>query len=555
MGNIRGWSGPLSKSYRYLQMLLQQQIIKAQRDLGMSVALPSFAGHVPVGLAQRFPAVNFTSVDRWNNFPNKYCCSLFLEPNEQLFTEIASMFLRATIKLYGTDHIYFCDPFNEIQPKIDDPNYINMTAYNIYNAINTIDPHGIWLLQGWMFVNKFVFWTDPLIKAFLTAVPTGRMLVLDLQSEQFPQYERTHSFYGQPFIWCMLHNFGGTLGMHGSVRTINSNIRLARNMENSTMVGVGIAPEGIHQNYVMYSLTLERAWMKVDFDLSSWFSTYSNVRYEVKDYLLQNAWLLLKDSVYSYYGLIKMHGGYTITRRPSLNHNPWIWYNSSSILKSWKYFLSANLSTVEGGNLANYNNDLVDINRQYLQILADKAYVNLVAAYKERAQLRFNFAVYIFKEVLQDLEQILATNKNFLLGRWIESAKKLANYPSERRLFEMNARNQITSWGPNGQIVDCATKQWSGIIKDYYAPRWELFFNWLNATLVQNTKFNEKIFQNVVNRDIELPFTVASTTYRVHGNGDTLNVSHKLFNKWKYLAKCNEFKMYLHIKLRKIKLA
>lgn len=34
------------------------------------------------------------------------------------------------------------------------------------------------------------------------------MLVLDLQSEQHPQYVRTKSFYGHKYIWCMLHNFG-----------------------------------------------------------------------------------------------------------------------------------------------------------------------------------------------------------------------------------------------------------------------------------------------------------------------------------------------------------
>ena len=37
------------------------------------------------------------------------------------------------------------------------------------------------------------------------------MLVLDLQSEQHPQYVRTKSFYGHKFIWCMLHNFGKTI--------------------------------------------------------------------------------------------------------------------------------------------------------------------------------------------------------------------------------------------------------------------------------------------------------------------------------------------------------
>lgn len=47
------------------------------------------------------------------------------------------------------------------------------------------------------------------------------MIVLDLQSEQFPRYEIFDSYCGQPFIWCMLHNFGGTLGMFGSASIIN----------------------------------------------------------------------------------------------------------------------------------------------------------------------------------------------------------------------------------------------------------------------------------------------------------------------------------------------
>lgn len=47
------------------------------------------------------------------------------------------------------------------------------------------------------------------------------MIILDLQSEQFPQYQRLDQYFGQPYIWCMLHNFGGTLGMFGSVNKIN----------------------------------------------------------------------------------------------------------------------------------------------------------------------------------------------------------------------------------------------------------------------------------------------------------------------------------------------
>ena len=69
-------------------------------------------------------------------------------------------------------------------------------------------------------------------------------------------------------------------------------------------------------------------------------------------------------------------------------------------------------------------------------------------------------------------------------------SKALATSDAESRLYEFNARNQITLWGPDGgsifldivsfcnfsllgQILDYAGKQWSGMVSDYYIPRCE----------------------------------------------------------------------------------
>ena len=53
------------------------------------------------------------------------------------------------------------------------------------------------------------------------SLPKGRMLILDLQAELEPQYIRLESFYGQPFVFCLLHNFGGTLGLNGAIPIIS----------------------------------------------------------------------------------------------------------------------------------------------------------------------------------------------------------------------------------------------------------------------------------------------------------------------------------------------
>jgi alpha-N-acetylglucosaminidase len=51
-------------------------------------------------------------------------------------------------------------------------------------------------------------------KAFLGAVPRGRMLVLDLYSEMSPVWSRSDGFYGTDYVWNMLHNFGGRSGLY-----------------------------------------------------------------------------------------------------------------------------------------------------------------------------------------------------------------------------------------------------------------------------------------------------------------------------------------------------
>ena len=52
----------------------------------------------------------------------------------------------------------------------------------------------------------------------------------------------------------MLHNYGGTRGIYGNLYVIGSSPVVARNTPGSTMVGVGMTPEAIEHNPVVYDL-------------------------------------------------------------------------------------------------------------------------------------------------------------------------------------------------------------------------------------------------------------------------------------------------------------
>ena len=54
--------------------------------------------------------------------------------------------------------------------------------------------------------------------------------------------------------------------------------------------------------------------------------------------------------------------------------------------------------------------------------------------------------------LLADLDTLLASDEHFLLGRWLEDAKALGTTEAEKQLYEYNARNQVTLWGPSGNV-------------------------------------------------------------------------------------------------------
>ncbi|KAF7987757.1 hypothetical protein HCN44_003620 [Aphidius gifuensis] len=530
MGNIRGWGGPLSESWHEHTINLQHKILTRMRQLGIIPILPAFAGHVPQAFSRIYQNSNFTKIDCWNDFEDKYCCPLLLSPTDPLFNELGQKFLRTYIDEFGTDHVYNCDTFNENEPPSGELESLKEIGAAVYKAMVDVDPQAIWVMQGWLFVHQVLFWTEPRVEAFVTSVPLGKMIVLDLQSEQFPQYERFKSYYGQPYIWCMLHNFGGTLGLFGSAGIINERVIKARNMNNSTMIGTGLTPEGINQNYVIYELMNEMAYRSKSVNLDDWFENYATRRYGAWNEYASKAWITLGNTVYNFDGIERVRGHYVITKRPSLKIKPWTWYDKEEMLSAWDNLIKARYGR---GNSSLYKHDIVDITRQSLQLIADDIYENIVDANNKKNITNLKIYSSMLLEIFDDLENILASSDNFLLGKWINDAKLLGTNDDEKKLYEFNAKNQITLWGPGGEIIDYANKQWSGVMSDYFKARWMVFLEALDKSVSQNLPLQydevvEKMFTLV-----EKPFSSSYKNYPIEPQGNSVDIAVFLNNKWR----------------------
>lgn len=181
-----------------------------------------------------------------------------------------------------------------------------------------------------------------------------------------------------------------------------------------------------------------------------------------------------------------------------------------------------------------YKHDLIDVTRQFIQNKIELLYPRIQMAFSEKSIDNLQTLRKTFEAMLTDLDEALETSDQFLLGKWLTSAKALATNQLEEQQYEYNARNQITIWGPNGEISDYAHKQWNGIVSDYCLPRWQLFFSELEQSIVKNKgKFSDSKCRQKIFRQIEEPFTVSNKEYTAAVQGDTIELSRKILQKWK----------------------
>ncbi|KAJ6895813.1 alpha-N-acetylglucosaminidase isoform X1 [Populus alba x Populus x berolinensis] len=572
MGNLHGWGGPLSQNWLDQQLFLQKQILSRMLELGMTPVLPSFSGNVPAALKKIFPSANITRLGDWNTVDKnpRWCCTYLLNPSDPLFVEIGEAFIRQQVKEYGdvTD-IYNCDTFNENSPPTSDPAYISSLGAAVYKAMSRGDKDAVWLMQGWLFYSDSSFWKPPQMQALLHSVPFGKMIVLDLFAEAKPIWKNSSQFYGTPYVWCLLHNFGGNIEMYGILDAISSGPVDARISENSTMVGVGMCMEGIEHNPVVYELMSEMAFRSGKPLVLEWLKTYSRRRYGKAVHQVVAAWDILYHTVYNCTDGIadhntdfivkfpdwdpSLHSGSNISQQDNMRilltssgtrrflfHEKssdfpvaHLWYSTQEVIQALWLFLDA------GNDLAGsltYRYDLVDLTRQVLSKLANQVYRDAMIAFRRKDARALNLHGQKFLQIIKDIDVLLASDDNFLLGTWLESAKKLAVDPNDMKLYEWNARTQVTMWYDTtktnqSQLHDYANKFWSGLLEDYYLPRASTYFGHLMKSLEENKNFKltewrkEWIaFSNKWQADTKI--------YPVKAKGDALAIAKALYRKY-----------------------
>ena len=552
MNNLEGWGGPLPLSWYKQQEALQKKILARMKEMGMKPVLPGYCGMVPHDAKQKL-GLNVTDAGRWNSYQRP----ANLSPTDSRFAEIADLYYKELTRLYGKSDYYSMDPFHESgnDAAVD----YGKAGEALMSAMKRANPHAIWVVQGW---------NENPRPQMIANLKVGDLLVLDLFSESRQNFEdfctgentsgtekkdsgtsKKEGIYGKhQWLFCLLENFGGNVGLHGRMDQLLNNFYLATGkkdtpkQENSSLLtlhsslkGWGFTMEGSENNPVMFELMSELPWRAEKITKEDWIREYCYARYGVHDATIEKAWTLLAQSIYNCpKGNIQQGTHESIfCARPSQNcYQVSTWslmsnYYDPEDTRQAAILLTSVAEKYRGNN--NFEYDLVDICRQALADQGRKQYLKTMADYKSFSRQDFKKDSDRFLKMILLQDKLLGTRPEFRVGRWIEEARSLGKTAEEKDLYEWNARVQITTWGnricaDNGGLHDYGHKEWQGLLKDFYYLRWSTFMKSLASQLsLQNTP-------QIDWYGLEEPWTLQKSPYSSKAEGSPIDVAKEVID-------------------------
>lgn len=496
MANLFGYAGPVHDSWFEKRTELARKNQYIMRKLGMQPILQGYSGMVPTDIKAHDKMAQIIEQGTWCSFLRPY----MLKTTSPTFKEYACKFYEAQKEVYGNYSRYFAtDPFHE------GGNTAGMSLCDISKEVLEqmlkANKDAVWIIQSWQ--------NNPSseLLAGIEKVKNGKehALILDLYAEKNPNYAKggegkeafgyKSEFNETPWIFCMLNNFGGRLGLHGHLDNLQSQIPKAFN-ECNMIAGIGITPEASANNPILYEFLFECIWQDnaddklTQIDIDDYLKEYTHRRYGKESRTANEAWNILKNTVYKA-ELNNIGQGApesVVNARPSCKvEAASTWGNAVISYDKAEFEKAARLMLEDYDKLKQskgYIYDLVTIVQQVLSNRAQEYYFEMIKCFNEKDICGFEKSSEEFLKTADDMESVLSCSKYYLLGTWVNQAKTLAENTDDftKRLYEFNAKSLITTWGAynqaqTGQLHDYSNRQWSGLVCDFYKPRWERFIS------------------------------------------------------------------------------
>lgn len=477
MGNISGIDGPLPLEWHEGQVELQHKILDRMKSLGMKPICPGFAGFLPKSMKRVFPDIELIETS--------WCGGAFhnwmLSPQNPLFTRIGQMFIEEWEKEFGKNDYYIVDSFNEMEipfpPKGTEERYSLLADYGdrVYSSIKAGNPDAVWVMQGWMFGYQRHIWDYETLQSLVSKVPNEKMLLLDLAEDynhlfwkNGANWEFYKGFYGKEWVYSVIPNMGGKSGLTGNLDFYaNGRLKALHSANKGKLTEYGMAPEGIENNEVIYELISDGGWTADAIDVNKWLRNYSLCRYGSVSDKVTEFWDGMRKSVY---GSFTDHPRYNWQFRPgsirkgSINANDAFYQGIETLGNAIPDMKDSPLFAV----------DMIEMTAQYLGGKIEILVQAIDLAYQNGDMDKAATMETEFEALMLGADRLLCSHPTLRLENWLAYACNWGSTPELKNYYERNARRIVTVWGP--PVDDYSARIWSGLLRDYYLPRWKQYF-------------------------------------------------------------------------------
>ena len=478
MGNIEGWGGPMPQSQIDDRAETVKKMIARMRELGIEPLMPRFYGMVPSNYGEKTGSKVFLQ-GTWGAFTRP----AILDPTTPEFDRVAAIYYEEMKKLYGEDIRFFSgDPFHEggNVTGVD----LGAAGAAIQRAMQQHFPGSTWVLQGWQ---------DNPKPGLLEKLDRQHVLVQELFGENTANWELRKGYEGTPFIWATVTNFGERPGINGKLQRFADEVYRAAHSEYARyMQGVGILPEGIANNPVVYELVLELPWHDGHVDVAEWIDDYAAARYGSRDERLTDAWQIFLRTIHSSeIGYQEGPPENILCARPAFEiRSVSSWgrlakkYDKQQFLEGVRLFASARNDFAASET---YRIDLINLLRQTIANRADTLFSDMMAAYNGKDMDGFEKCAAAFLQLHDTENELLAQHPFFRISTYQQQAMDAGHTPLEKDNNLYNAMMLTTYWGEKepkeDYLHDYAYKEWAGLMVSYYRERWQLWFDYLRNRL------------------------------------------------------------------------
>lgn len=534
MGNLEGEGGPVSDALIERQVDLGQRVVRRCHELGITPVVQGFVGLLPHDADQFIDGIRVVPQGTWLGYQRP----TVLDPTHESFPRVAQAWYRAVETVYGPGITAFAGDLFHEGGKHGDLD-LTASAKAVQDAMNRASPGSLWIIQSWQSnpVPPLVAGTQPEQTAILQ---------LDVDMRNNPDASPRRGYQDRPWLWAEVNGGGNRAGLYGGMHLLANMPAKLKDpaFAPGDVAGIASMAEGLDQNPVFYDLFFELAWHHEPIDLEQWTEAYVRRRYGSAPPAALRAWSLLMNSVYN---PTLRQGGCTesiLCAKPNRNArkaSSWgagsiLYYDVKDVLQAAEALLAA--APELDATAETYRYDVVDVVRQ---VLADTARPQLRLAFDHAdvagvfpdSVAKFEVESQRYLELIEMTDEILATHPKWLLDYWLAPAKRMGESQADRDQAVMLAKRIITTWNDrNDGLDDYGHRQFAGLMKDYYLPRWQAYMKDNMAVLRGEQGYDYMGHWYRKHRgETDLAYAQMQHEYPSQTQGDTLKAARRILDQ------------------------